>query len=168
MNLPPIGESACVFSPDRKYRYSLRRIWRPSGPVCLYIMLNPSTADEQWNDPTVHRCQGRAVAAGFGGFEVCNLFAWRSTDPRVLSRLADPIGDANDFTISAAVRHADLVICGWGKEGRLLGRGAAVLGLIEREGRMPHALAINKNGTPSHPLYLKLSLEPFPIGRVRP
>ena len=73
--------SGAVFSECKRYRYSLWRVWNPDLPVCMFLMLNPSTADETTNDPTVERCQRRAVQMGYGGLHVGNIFAWRSTDP---------------------------------------------------------------------------------------
>ena len=65
-----------------EYRYALTRVWDPLGPRLSFVMLNPSTATEVQNDPTVERCERRARALGFGGFRVTNIFAWRDTDPR--------------------------------------------------------------------------------------
>ena len=67
--------STAVYSDCERYRYSLTRIWNPAGPKVLFVMLNPSTATEVQNDPTVERCERRARALGFGGFRVTNIFA---------------------------------------------------------------------------------------------
>jgi hypothetical protein len=56
---------------------------------------------------------------------------------------------------------ASLVICGWGKAGGLRDRGKTVLMLIRSVGRIPHALKLNADGTPQHPLYLPYSKKPF-------
>ena len=151
------------FSPDRKYRWSLHRIWQPAAPLVCYVLLNPSTADEMVNDPTVSRCQTRALNAGFGGLLVVNIFAWRSTDPDVLYKVADPVGADNDAAILTAARNSTLVVCGWGKHGALRDRGGEVLGLIRRVGKVPHALRINSDGSPEHPLYLSYKLQPKPM-----
>ena len=152
------------FSADRKYRYTLHRVWQPAAPLACYVLLNPSTADETKNDPTVSRCQTRAINAGFGGLIVVNIFAWRSTDPAELYRVPDPVGIAsNDRFIIEAVRGSHLVVCGWGKHGALAGRGSEVLKLIRSAGKTPHALRINSDGSPEHPLYLSYKLQPLPI-----
>lgn len=152
------------FSPDRKYRWSLYRIWQPKNPLACYVLLNPSTADEFSNDPTVSRCQVRALNAGFGGLLVVNIFAWRSTDPVALYHAADPVGGlSNDMAILAAARKSKLVVCGWGKHGALQDRGKKVLELIRSAGKVPHALRINSDGSPEHPLYLSYKLQPQPI-----
>jgi hypothetical protein len=152
------------FSADRKYRWSLRRIWQPAAPLVCYVLLNPSTADETLNDPTVSRCQTRALNDGFGGLLVVNIFAWRSTDPADLYQIIDPVGGLpNDMAITDAALESDLVVCGWGKHGALRDRGKEVLELIRRAGKVPHALRINSDGSPAHPLYLPYKLQPKPI-----
>ena len=77
------GDAASVaeYSDCEKYRYKLTRIWEPAGRKVLFVMLNPSTATEVQNDPTVERCERRARTLGYGGFRVTNIFAWRDTDP---------------------------------------------------------------------------------------
>jgi hypothetical protein len=157
-------KTGASFSPDRKYRWSLHRIWQPNAPLACYVLLNPSTADEILNDPTVSRCQTRALNAGFGGLLVVNIFAWRSTDPRELYEISDPVGAPyNDSVIFNSAQKSDLVVCGWGKHGALQDRGKRVLELICSAGKVPHALRINSDGSPEHPLYLGYKLQPKPI-----
>lgn len=151
------------FSACGRYRYSLWRHWDTDAPYCLFLMLNPSTADEVRNDPTIERCERRARAMGFGGLYVANLFAWRSTDPRALALADDPVGPGNDRAIVKAAKGAGRVICGWGNDGTLLGRDAQVLALLRRARIEPYALAVNKDGSPRHPLYVAYSEEPMPL-----
>lgn len=146
--------SGATFSPCRRYRYTLWRTWDPDKPVCMFLMLNPSTADAVDNDPTVERCQRRAQKLGYGGLVVCNVFAYRSTDPAVLYTEADPVGPGNDAAILEQARSTGLVICGWGTHGALHGRGAAVLDMLRQAGITPHALRLNRDGSPQHPLYV--------------
>lgn len=157
-------KTGAEFSPDRKYRWTLHRIWQPANPLACYVLLNPSTADEFSNDPTVERCQVRALNAGFGGLIVVNIFAFRSTDPAALYEIADPVGGlANDMAIVAAAQKSKLVVCGWGRHGALQDRGKKVLELIRSTGKVPHALRINSDGSPVHPLYLPYSLNPIAL-----
>lgn len=151
------------FSRCKQYRYKLWRVWDTTKPACLFIMLNPSTADEITNDPTVERCQIRAVAMGYGALNVCNIFALRSTDPAVLYGHQDPIGPKNDDVIIETAALADIVICGWGKHGSLHGRGEAVLRMLRERGIKPFALKINEDGTPRHPLYVSYNTRPSPF-----
>ena len=83
--------SRAWYSPCGVYRYRLERVWAP-GALLACIMLNPSTATEERNDPTIERCERRARALGFGGLSVVNLFAFRATYPADLRRAADPVG----------------------------------------------------------------------------
>ncbi|WP_290648480.1 DUF1643 domain-containing protein [Aquisalimonas sp.] len=150
------------FSECRLYRYLLWRRWA-KGPTVTFVMLNPSTADETTNDPTVARCQRRAVQWGYGGLFVVNLFAWRSTDPVALYGLGDPVGPENDHTVRDASRNSELVVCGWGNHGTLHNRGRQVLGLVRSEGVIPYALKITGAGQPGHPLYIGYAVQPQPI-----
>ena len=151
------------FSADRKYRYRLYRIWNDALKPAVFIMLNPSTADEIQNDPTVERCQQRSIQMGYGGVIVVNIFAWRSTDPEALYDLPDPIGLENNRHILRAASEAGIVVCGWGKHGNLHNRGLDVLHMLRKHGAKPHAIKVNKDGSPAHPLYLSYKLLPTPI-----
>jgi hypothetical protein len=153
-----------IFSSDRKYRSVLVRKWAP-GPTLMFLMLNPSTADEDDNDPTVARCVVRAELGGYGSIAVCNIFAYVSTDPRQLTTLPEQyaIGYDNDSIILETARSSAKVICGWGKWGSLYRRGERVLDLLRGNGIVPHALRINLDGTPAHPLYLPYHLQPLPM-----
>lgn len=157
------------FSGCGKYRYSLWRIWDDRLPVAVFIMMNPSTADDIHDDPTVTRCQRRVrgwKGPKVGGVEVVNVFAWRETDSRLLPGLikngVDIIGPANDAAILKAARRASIVVCGWGNPGNLLQRGAGVLKTLREAGISPFALKINQDGTPQHPLYIGYDQEPIP------
>lgn len=154
--------SEAHYSDCERYRYLLRRHWG-EGPRWLFVMLNPSTATELANDPTVARCQTRAVRAGAGAMSVCNLFALRSTDPKALRRCDDPVGEANDATIAAEVLLADRIVCAWGADLAIGERGRSVVELIRRSGRQPLALQLNRDGSPKHPLYVAYAAEPQPM-----
>jgi hypothetical protein len=153
--------SSADYSDCGAYRYALRRCWGP-GPVLAYIMLNPSTATEARNDPTIERSERRARALGFDGFEVVNLFAWRETDPAALKRAADPVGPHNDAALVAAARRAGTVIAAWGVHGEHLGRASQVMCLLEEAGIALHHLGQTKAGHPRHPLYISYAKQPLP------
>jgi len=151
-----------LFSEDRVYRYLLRReIW-VQRTTCLFIMLNPSTADEVKNDPTVTRCINFARYWGFGRLEVCNIFAYRATDPKELYDLEYPsqvIGPDNDMHLRHAIERADRVVCAWGNHGTLFGRGIFIREAIRLQGKFPLAFSITKKGQPIHPLYQKANAD---------
>lgn len=154
--------SAALYSPCGAYRYRLGRRWDGSAPALLFVLLNPSTATEAANDPTLARCERRARAAGFGGVTVCNLFAWRATDPLALGRVADPVGAENDAVLAATAAEAGQILCGWGNHGGLHDRGASVAAALRRQGRRLWHLGLTRAGAPRHPLYLGYDCPPQP------
>lgn len=165
-----------TISPCGKYRYLLWREWRGIGSrehwrwygakdgdgeelgqpkACLFIMLNPSTADGEQDDPTIRRCVGFARAWKFDRLEVVNLFAYRATDPQALLRLRhdeDPVGVRNSNYVTAAAVDAGRIICAWGAHGRHLDQDETLLGWLPGD-RPCHALGLTKEGAPRHPLY---------------
>ena len=150
---------AARFGSANKYRYWLSRSIGPDGRRALFVMLNPSTANAEKNDPTIRRCIGFAKAWGYGRLGVVNLFALRSTSPRNLKLDPDPVGPENDREIDDAVRSSELVVCAWGNHGRLNGRGHRVEALI-RSITTPHVLGLTKQGHPQHPLYIPSDRQP--------
>ncbi len=106
------------------------------------------------------RCGVRVSQLGFGTLIVTNLFAWRSTDPKVLPALVDPIGVLNDYYIRDTAEKSEMVICAWGRHGSINGRNRDVLRLLA--GIPLHYLKLNQNGDPAHPLYLGYNLQPQP------
>jgi hypothetical protein len=154
--------SGAVFSPCEKYRYRLWRIWDETKPILGGLLLNPSTATAEEDDPTVYRMGQRARRNRFGGLVICNIFAYRSTDPDALYTLADPVGPDNDAAIMEEAKRVSLWICGWGKHGALNQRGYQVYRMLYNTGKQPFALSVNKDGSPEHPLYLPYSLQPQP------
>jgi hypothetical protein len=159
-------QSSAFFSEDRLYRYELRRWWAEGKPL-LWVMLNPSTADEVQDDPTVNRCVRFSQRWGYPGLVVCNIFALRATDPKRLRDVDDPVGPRNDETIMRCVHETAAVVCAWGVHGGLRGRGDSVLALIRSaESRLPMCLGTTKEDHPKHPLYLPNSsvLRPYNRG----
>ncbi len=153
--------STAVYSDCEKYRYSLTRVWNPAGRKVQFCMLNPSTATEVQNDPTVERCERRARALGFGGFRVTNIFAWRDTDPRAMRKVDDPVGPTNDDTILDALTWADQTICAWGTHGEHRGRGPQIEEILRAMGASLFHLGLSKAGHPKHPLYIAYTQTPM-------
>jgi len=154
------AHSTAVYSDCEKYRYSLTRIWQPKGKKAFFVMLNPSTATEVQNDPTVERCERRSRTLGFGAFRVANIFAWRDTDPRKMRSSADPIGPENDATITEGCAWADQIICAWGTHGEHLKRGAQVEKIMRATNLPLYHLGLSKAGHPKHPLYIAYAVQP--------
>ena len=147
-----------MFSPCRTYRYTLWRIWSEVEPVVAFVGLNPSTADESVDDPTIRRCIGFAESWGYGGLVMLNLFAYRATDPNVMKRVADPVGPDNDGYLCSQSNMCGRIIAAWGVHGLHRGRANRVRLMIDNL----HHLGLTKGGHPKHPLYLRGDTKPTP------
>lgn len=147
-----------------EYRYSLTRRWldSPRRPM-VFIGLNPSTADQWHDDPTIRRMLAFADRERAGGIIVVNLYALRATDPHALWKHPDPIGPGNTNAILRAARSGEPVVCCWGVNAGGL-RAAAVVDDLGAMGAQLKCLGTTKDGHPRHPLYLKKTqpLETFP------
>jgi hypothetical protein len=159
------GIDAAVFDPARTYRYLLTRIWDPSRPPAVFVMLNPSTADAFVEDPTIRRLAGKngfARREGAGGVVVVNLFALRSTDPRALLHHPDPIGQHNNAFIRQSINCGGAVVA-WGAAGVTGDRGQEVARYLKARGVALSCLGRTSTGQPRHPLYVPgdAALEPY-------
>ncbi len=146
-----------ILSECGTYRYRLSRQWDDTLPRLGWIMLNPSTADAFEDDPTIRRCIGFAESNGYGGIEVCNLFAYRATDPKALVATGDAFGPENGAHLDAIIG-AHTVVAAWGA----WGTRAGVTGIVEsvhltarQVGRRLLCLGTTKDGSPRHPLYVR-------------
>lgn len=138
-----------------RYRYTLWRTWGP-GETCMFVGLNPSTADATVDDPTIRRCIGFAQSWGYGGLMMTNLFAWRATDPRDMLAAEDPVGPGNDQILRCAHMSAAITVAAWGVHGAHQGRDTHVRAMF----RHLYYLRLTKGGHPGHPLYLPANLRP--------
>lgn len=155
-------KNICVWGgKNKEYRYTLWREWDSSRGIVMFIGLNPSTADEIKNDRTITRCISYAQQWGFGSLCMTNLFAYRSTDPKKLKLVQDPVGPENDKYIKRIAKQSALVVAAWGNHGKFNSRDLEVTKLF---GGKLHAISINKNGSPAHPLYLNGDLDPISFG----
>lgn len=178
--LPGIGPAdgrSAILSPCGRYRYRLSRTWDASKGRAVFVMLNPSTADADQDDPTIRRCVGFARSWGYGELAVVNLFAWRATKPRDLLAAPDPIGPDNLSRIREAVRGAGVVVAAWGafvanlppKHDAFRNRGIDMIEAVEALGPL-HVIGVNRDGNiePRHPLYLKADEPLVPYGPTVP
>jgi hypothetical protein len=163
-----------IFSPCRKYRYTLWREWGgwfddvEPGEACagnrfkyaMFIGLNPSTADETKDDPTIRRCVGFAKAWGYGALCMTNLFAFRATDPKIMKKQENPVGEANHHHILRCAFGAGIVIAAWGTHGVFRNQDLNVKQWVNSIGVALHHLGLSKDGHPKHPLYLKSDTTP--------
>lgn len=141
-----------TFSQCESYRYELVITWNSNFPRVAVIGLNPSTANERENDPTITRLERWARRNGFGSLGMFNAYAFRSTDPRGMKKATDPIGPVNDSFLLYAAHSSDLVIYAWGTNIDRC-REECITEMLCGS-CTPHAFKITKNGHPSHPLYL--------------
>jgi hypothetical protein len=148
-------ERDAVISECGQYRYLLRRTWDHDKPRALFVMLNPSTADADIDDPTIRSCIRLCKSLDYGSFEVVNLFAWRATDPKELSFVSEPIGEKTDPIMEAAVNRCDMIICGWGKNEFAKERARMVATSLRSFRPALFCFGKNKDGSPKHPLYIK-------------
>jgi hypothetical protein len=153
-------DAGAIFDLTATYRYSLWRTWSASSPRVAFIMLNPSRADAQHNDPTIRRCMDFAFRWGFGSMEVVNLFAYRSADPAHLRLVDDPVGAHNHVFLARALRTATCAVAAWGTGGTLLGRDRALLELLGQVYALS-CLGLTKEGHPRHPLYVRATARPL-------
>ncbi len=150
---------------DGDYRYHLTRRWGPKIDTVVWVMLNPSTADADVDDPTIRRCISFSAELGADSLRVVNLYAYRATDPKHLLAVEDPVGPMNNTvireTLLAARAMRSPVIGAWGVNARADRVSEFVT--IADECRVPlHCLGITKSGMPRHPLYVLGSTRPTP------
>jgi hypothetical protein len=185
-----------VFSPCRRYRYTLWREWAwqflpgvtddpglssigRQDQFVQFVGLNPSTADEVQDDPTVRRCVGYAKRWGFGAMCMTNVFAWRDTDPEAMKRVPSPVShgsewvtagldeghmpiDANDYWLQTVAASASLVVAAWGTHGDHRNRAYWARALLAGPKLHSIGVKLNEDGSPRHPLYLAGDLLPVP------
>ncbi len=156
MNQTDTTIKGAIISECTTYRYQLWRLWDKTKPLVMFIMLNPSTADADKDDPTIRRCINYAKAWGYGGLYVGNLFAYRATVPKDLFKAKEPIGEDNHKHLKEMYDKCDKVVGAWGNN---QARPERIFNNFDNL----YYLALCKDGTPKHPLYLKKDLEPIPF-----
>ena len=159
-----------TLSPCGQYRYKLSRLWDHFKPWVCFVGLNPSTADDKVDDPTIRKMiRMTQLWGGYGGIIVVNLFAYRATDPAVIKRVSPTvgiIGPDNDNHIAHAFLQSELTVLCWGAHGDYMDRGKTVIDLLHWtavKNEVPgdlHSFGLTKNYQPKHPLYLKDSTAP--------
>lgn len=145
-------------SADRRYRYTLLRRWGERAPGITWIMLNPSKADAEVDDPTIRRCMVFSQRFGYDAMVVVNLFAYRATDPRELLEVGGEaaVGPENGEWCQKACRQASVIVVAWGAlREPLRGFAAVTTKLIQKDGYRLKCLGMTKDGQPRHPLYIR-------------
>jgi hypothetical protein len=154
---PDITRHNAVFSPDGVYRHALWRFWtherRPR--IALWIGMNPSTADDQCDDPTVRREIDFSRAWGYRAYCKVNVMDYRATSPADLRKPGvRPCSDSNMWYISTLAQRADIHIAAWGRIAKPLKTFATSVALALNEHQL-WCVGVNQDGSPKHPLYLK-------------
>ena len=159
-------QSSAVLSDCGRYRYRLQRTWG-SGPQMTFIMLNPSTADAELDDPTIRRCIAFAKREGCGGIVVVNCFAFRATDPKELVGIdgypkSGIVGPDNEKHLHEVIASSSgPIVCAWGA----FGKTDPGHWLRQRyAGHSLKCLGLTKEGRPKHPLYLPKDAPLTPFG----
>lgn len=147
--------AGAILSPDRTYRYVLERRWG-KGPFVMFLMLNPSTADERDDDATIRRCIGFAKRWNAGGLLVGNLFAYRATHPRDLPSGHLAVGPDCDVHLQTMSLRSTAVIAAWGSQPRIGGRINEVVELLDRR---LLCLGTCADGSPRHPVRLPYAVD---------
>lgn len=144
-------QKGAELSPCKTYRYALWRQWS-DAPSVSFVMLNPSTADETQDDPTIRRCISFAKQWGHGGIIVGNLFAFRSPNPNDLKAVTDAIGPKNNLWLERLAKQSTAVVGAWGNHGTYMRRGQEAAALFPKM----QCLGLTKLGQPRHPLYVRV------------
>ena len=170
-------QADAVISGCERYRYALRRNWDSGGlerRIAVFWLCNPSTADTHRDDPTVRKCVGFARLWGCTGLVIGNIHAYRATNPRELlkarSQGVDVIGPQNEEYLRCMVDDDPTVlVAGWGRHGRWVQSDKTRLaGAMYGMGNRLRALALNRDGSPKHPLYVPYQRTlPLTIGMHR-
>lgn len=150
------GWNSAVFNETETHRYLLRRRWAEGGSTLTFIMLNPSTADEDTDDPTIRRCMGFARREGAHALRVANLFGLRATDPKELLRHPAPVGARNEEFLRLACLPEHEAVVAWGAlPSGLRGHAARMTEILALDGVRLRCFGTTASGQPRHPLYLR-------------
>ncbi|MEE3035291.1 MAG: DUF1643 domain-containing protein [Bacteroidota bacterium] len=144
---------SAILSDDRKHRYLLSRIWNQNNENILFIMLNPSSADEDLDDRTTKKIIRFSKKWGFGGLYICNLYTYRTSSPKKLFSLAKNKRGSNKDEIKKHAKKCSKVVYAWGNKEK-------VPSWLNEMVLNPTYIELSKEGVPKHPLYLKSNLRP--------
>lgn len=153
---------SAVISEDGRYRYTLDRGWDVGVGNVLWVMLNPSTADEGKDDPTIRKCIGFSQRWGFKSLRVVNLFAFRATKPADLRRADDAVGPRNASVLRDAILENEAIVAAWGFHGAKTQQAAYLRPLLVARGAV--CLGLTASGQPNHPLMLSYTVERRRLG----
>lgn len=157
------SSGAAVFSRNHKYRFLLTRVYKRGEGTCVFIMLNPSIANESIDDPTTRRCVKFSSTWGFKRLIIVNLFAYRTAYPWRLNSIKDPVGSYNDLLIKSAIGPYSKIVLGWGNRGTMLNRSGQIQSILNSLQVNSTAFRLTNRGQPIHPLYLPSKASTFRV-----
>lgn len=162
---------SAIFSPCGRWRYRLDRRFLFPGPTVGFMLHNPSTAGAATDDRTSGRGISFAGSWGAGCLIYLNPWAGVATKPADLWRMDDPVGPDNDHHTAAALEEiratGGFVVAAWGAvsppaHARLAARRRLADIVAMLRGHDLRALAVNQDGSPKHPLYVRATAHPTP------
>ena len=146
-------ERCAEFDKKREYRFVLKRKWGTNADNFVnFILLNPSTADENTDDPTIRRCINFAQSWRYDGIWVTNLFAYKATEPENMKKADDPVGEKNDSYIEKYAEKSKKIVVAWGDDGDFRNRRNQVIRILSQLEKDLYCFHINKSGNPQHAL----------------
>ncbi|MEM1218258.1 MAG: DUF1643 domain-containing protein [Bacteroidota bacterium] len=151
LNIPASFTRSVEISYCGKYRYMLGRTWDDQKDRLMYVGLNPSTADALQEDPTIRKCLHFAHQEGFGGFDILNIYAYRTPHPKELFKMQDPIGPKNSSFLKKYMERSSKVVLMWGTEAH---QHEAVQAFLTNHSGPWYCFGENKDGSPRHVLYI--------------
>ena len=143
---------SAILSKNRKHRYLLSRIWDLKNETILFIMLNPSSADENIDDPTTKKVISYSKKWGYGGLHICNLYTYRTTSPKILFDIPKNKRGSNKNEIKKYAKKCSKIVYAWGNKEK-------VPSWLNQMVPNPSFIELSKEGVPKHPLYLKSNLK---------
>jgi hypothetical protein len=155
-------KKAAIFSDDHKHRYVLTRIWDESKPLCCFVMLNPSIADDKIDDPTIRRCITFATNWRYGGFYIINIYSYITSNPKNI--IEDEKSKHDNICFHRDImnmKNIRLFVFAWGINKIDKEVVNILINYLKYCGLQPYCIKQNKNGSPAHPLYLKSDLKPI-------
>ena len=146
------------------HRTILTRQWEGGEGLINWIMLNPSTADEQKDDPTIRKCRGFSKRWGFNRMVVTNLFSFRATHPRDLREVvrcdyARAVG-INDGPLIEQAGKANMIVAAWGNNGYIAGRADDVMFRVLPDAKF-YCIGFTGTGFPTHPCMAPYTVSPL-------
>lgn len=126
----------------------------------MFIGLNPSRANEHFNDPTITRLINFSKGWGYDGMYMANLFAWRDPNPGFLKQFGvlnftNWVGDHTDEWLRIMALDSSRIVFCWGSWKNIEIRSKPV----ENEFAGYWCFGKNADGSPKHPLYLKATTQ---------